>query len=179
MEPRKMMGFVTPGDQRVPIPVRDWNAMKLALWRSRNGWEIAARAAAGILGQCLHAEDCPGEETEVAPCLPDCPDRELRMDALVILNAARMFAPIDARTPANGPYMAPSREYFSEVIAELSVAQLEIDSLREKLRAMGAEPPTPPPNPEPALLTRPSPQLTSAQFEATLEEAAQSPKETP
>lgn len=148
MNTQKMMGFEASGDQRVPVMVRDWNGMKLALWRSKVAWDIAAREAAEILGRCVHAPDCLGEDLETELCLPHCPDRELRMSALVIMNAARMFAPIDARRVANEPYMAPSREYFSEVIAELATTQLERDVLREALRAAGVEPPSPPENPE-------------------------------
>ena len=128
--PRVMMGFETAGDQRVPVPVRNWNAMKRALWRSRVGWEITMRAASGIVERCAHAEGCPGAKLEAEPCLQDCPDREQRMDALVILNAARQHAPVDATAPAKEPYSAPSREYFSEVIAELAITQMRLEMLR-------------------------------------------------
>lgn len=148
MNPSKMMGFESLGDQRVPIAVRDWNGLKLALWRSKVAWDIALRAAAEIIDRCEHAEGCPGKESETTPCLPYCSDRELRMSALVILNAARMFAPIDARRSANDPYLAPSREYFSEVVAELASAQAEL----EALRAAGVEMPAPPENTEQRVL---------------------------
>lgn len=130
MESKKMMGFEVPGDQRVPVPVRDWNAMKLALWRSKVALDISARAAADLVARAAHMEGCPGKELETEPCLPDCPDRELRMSALVVLSAARQFAPVNARPPANAPYYAPSREYFSEVMAELAVCQAELEVLR-------------------------------------------------
>jgi hypothetical protein len=74
-------------------------------------------------------EGCAGKTSETSPCLPDCPDRELRASALVILNAARQFAPLDARRQADGPYYAPSRESFSETMAELGACQFEIDAL--------------------------------------------------
>jgi hypothetical protein len=171
MDPRKMMGFQAPGDQKVPIMVRDWNAMKLAVWRSKAGWDIAEREATAILNRCEHAEGCPAVHDETKPCLSEryekerarnedetddeyaqvpgvrvregCPDRELRMSALVVLNAARMFAPVDARRPANEPYFAPSREYFSEVLSELGAAQIELEVLREALRAAGVPLPSP------------------------------------
>jgi hypothetical protein len=130
MDQRKMMGFEAPGDQRVPVPVRDWNALKLALWRSRVAWDIAERAAKEIVDRCGHMEGCAGKIAETEPCLADCPDRELRMAALVILAAARQFAPTDARKPANAPYFAPSREYYSAVMAELAAAQAELEALR-------------------------------------------------
>ena len=148
MDPQKMMGFEVPGDQRVPVPVRDWNAMKLALWRSKWAMDISAHAAAELVARAAHMEGCPGKELETEPCLPDCPDRELRMSALVILNASRQFAPVNARQPANAPYYAPSREYFSEVLAELAVAQAELEVLRGKKMT---EPP--------ALATKTPPQL--------------------
>jgi hypothetical protein len=173
MQPLKMMGFETPDDRRVPVPIRDWNGMKLGLWRSKVAWEIAAQAAIEIIDRCGHMPGCPGKTDETEPCLPHCPDRELRMSALVILNAARMFAPMDARQPASGPYMAPSREYFSEVISALGIAQLEVDVLREKLRELGLQVPTPPPNAELALLTHESPRLKS-DFEEIFEETEQS-----
>lgn len=140
----RMMGYATPGDQKVSIPIRDWNALRLALWRSRVGWETAMRAAVEIVDRCEHVDGCPGTENESEPCLPDyyehagtttvlvsrgCKDREMRMSALVVLNAARMFAPVDARRLANDPYFAPSREYFSEVLATLAATQLELDAL--------------------------------------------------
>jgi len=62
-----------------------------------------------------------------------CPDREKRISILVILNCAREFAAIDARKPADGRYFAPSREYFSKVVAELGGTQIERDELRAKL----------------------------------------------
>jgi hypothetical protein len=149
MDPRNMMGFDIPGDQRVPVPVRDWNAMKLAVWRSRVGWKIAEDRAMEIIASCRHADGCQGKDIETAPCLSGCPDREYRMSALVILNAARMFAPVHAPKPADAPYYAPSREYFSDVLAELAGSQVEILRLREMLRAAGIEPS--PPSPDPAL----------------------------
>ena len=125
-----MMGFETPADQRVAVPVRHWNAMKLAIWRSQWAWEIATRAAVELVDRCHHAEGCPGVHVETEPCLPECPDREQRLSALVILNASRMFAPVDAKKIANEPYFAPSREHFSEVLATLVAAQTELEALR-------------------------------------------------
>lgn len=140
---RTMMGFVAPGDQRVALPIRDWEALKLALWRSSTGWEIIRRSTIEIIEHCRHADGCLGKEEETAACLPDCPDRETRMSALVALNAARMFAPIDARRPADQPYFAPSREYYSEMWAALVVAHAELDAFR----AAGGQV-SPPPNGE-------------------------------
>jgi hypothetical protein len=160
-----MMGFETPGDQRVAVTMRDWNAMKLALWRSKAGWEIVARQAAEIVQACHHLDNCPGKTSETEPCFGGirldsgpgelgCPDRELRMSALVILNAARQFAPIEARKVANETYFAPSREYFSEVMSALSIAQAEL----EAMEALGVriEPPTNGET-EPKLLTERAP----------------------
>lgn len=153
MHPQKLMGQDIPGDQKVPVPVRDWQAMKLAIWRSKVAFEIVSRQADEILARCRHANGCPGAKAEDAPCTPPrfnengdtvdpgCLDRELRMSALVILNAARQFAPIDARRMANEPYYAPSREYFSEVMSDLAAAQIEL----EAYRASGARV-TPSPN---------------------------------
>jgi|SRR5271157_1985679 len=153
MDPQKMMGFDTPGDQRVPVPVRDWNAMRLAIWRSKVAWDIVAREAASLVAQAAHMEGCAGKTVETDPCLPDCPDRELRMSALVILNAARQFAPANARKPADAPYFAPSREYFSEVMAELVAARAELEVLR------GDQPTEPPTDLVPALEAKTPPQL--------------------
>jgi hypothetical protein len=186
--PREMMGFETPGDQQVKLPIRVWSAVKLALWRNKGGWEIAMHSAIDIINRCTHVDGCPGIEDETEPCLPNryakepqgtnesdeayaarltylvqkgCPDREQRMNALVILNAARMFAPADARRPANEPYSAPSREYFSEIIGTLLAAQAEL----EALHAVGVTA-APPPNPETSFLTqRAPPQFSPADFE--------------
>ncbi len=161
MQPRKMMGFTSPGDQRVPIPVRDWNGLKLALWRSKVAWGIVEGQAEEILGRCEHSDGCPAVHDETQPCVSECPDRELRMSALVILNAARMFASIDARRPASEPYIAPSREYFSEIVAELGAAQMELEVLRGMIRAVGLPLPDPPPHDA----ATPAPQLSIPQAE--------------
>lgn len=179
------MGFVSPGDEKRAVPARDWAAMRLALWRSRVGWEITARAAAEILDRCEHLPGCPGKDNDSVPCIHDeyrapmerspsdaeegrlpspqlvskgCPDREQRASALTILSAAQAFAPLDARRPADGPYFAPSREYFSEVLSDLAIAQTENDALREALRAANVNVPPPPPSTtNPELPTRPVP----------------------
>jgi hypothetical protein len=166
MLPRKMMGFETPDDQRVMVPIRDLAGTRLALWRSKVAWDIAERVALEIIGRCKHTEGCPGATVETEPCLSTCVDRELRMDALVILNAARMFAPTDARQPATGPYLAPSREYFSAVVAELGAVQIENDALRAKLLALGGEEPTPNPNVEARKRTQLTSNFNFAELEA-------------
>ena len=127
---RKLLGLDTPGDQRVPVPFRDWTAIKLALWRSKVAWDVALRALDDILERCAHAEGCPGKVAEGEPCLRECRDREVRMSALVAIGAARQLAPVGARRPGDAPYFAPSREYFSEVMAELAAAQIELEVLR-------------------------------------------------
>ncbi len=137
MDPKKMMGFENPGDKKFSVSARDWSGMKHAAWRSKVGWEIAERQAKEILGRCTHLDGCPGITDEAAPCLGagnelGCPDRELRMSALVILNAARQFAPVSARQIANEIYFAPSRERYSEVIAELGAVQAELEDLKKE-----------------------------------------------
>lgn len=164
MDPKKLMGFESPGDQRVPVTVRDWTAMKLGAWRNQFAWEIAVREAISILGRCKHEKGCPGETVETEPCFANCRDREQRMSALVILNAARMFAPVNAHRP-NEPYFAPSREYFSEVLSELGAVQVERDALREALRNLGAEPPGPPMKAELSLPLQKPPQQLMEDFE--------------
>ena len=59
MQPSKMMGFETPDDRRAPVPIRDWNGLKLGLWRSKVAWEIAAREASEIIDRCGHMPGCP------------------------------------------------------------------------------------------------------------------------
>lgn len=129
MDKSKLMGLVTPGDQKVSVPVRAWDAMKRQLWRSKIAWDIALKEANNLLQQASHMEGCAAKTSETATCLIDCPDRELRMSALVILNAARQFAPLNATKLAEGPDFAPSREHFSEVIAELAACQTELEAL--------------------------------------------------
>lgn len=140
---RGMMGFDNPGDQKIPIRARDWNAFKLALWRSKVSWEIVKSAAIDILVRCQHSEGCPGEKDETEPCLRDCADREVRMSALVVLNAARTCSPATANKPAEGSYFAPSREYFSEVLVDLETTKAENVALREALKRAGAVVPSP------------------------------------
>lgn len=128
MDNQKLMGFVSPDDKKVPVPIRHWEGMKRRLWHSRVAWEIALKEAANLLGRCAHMEGCAAKTDETAQCLPDCPDRELRLSALVILSTARQFGPLDA-IRAEGPYFAPSREHFSEVVAELGACQAELAAL--------------------------------------------------
>jgi hypothetical protein len=130
MDSKKMQGYESPDDKKVPIQVGYWNAQKLALWRSKVAWEIAERAAEEILERCEHVDSCLARVDETKPCAPDCPDRETWMSALVILSAARQFAPVSATKLAKAPYYAPSREHFSEVLAELAAAQAELETLR-------------------------------------------------
>jgi len=158
-----MMGFDVPGDQRVPVTVRDWTSLKLSVWRSQFAFEIVVREAAAIIERCAHEKDCPGATIETEPCFANCKDREQRMSALVILNAARMFAPVNAQRPKE-PYFAPSRESYSETLAELSATQAERDALREILRSMGVEAPTPPQNKEPAQLERKKERFSEEDF---------------
>lgn len=147
MDSREMMGFETPGDKKVPVSVRDWQAMRRAIWRSAKGWEIVANTAQHIIDECDHTEGCPGLEDDTAECLRDryktvdgvavlaaagCRDRELRVSALVMLAAALQHAPRDVTKPTD-EYFAPSREYFSEILSSLHVAQLEIEELRAKI----------------------------------------------
>ena len=128
MDPAKLQGFVSPDDKKVPVPIRHWEGMKRRLWHSGGAWEIALKEATSLLARCAHMEGCEGKESETAQCLPDCPDRELRLSTLVILSAARQFAPLDA-IRSEGPYYAPSREHFSEVISELGACQAELAAL--------------------------------------------------
>lgn len=166
---RKMMGFDSPTDQKVAIRIRDWSALKLAMWRSKVGWEIVAREAAEIIRRCLHAPGCPGASDDAEPCLKDCADREQRMSALVVLNATRLLAPFDARQPAREPYMAPSRELYAELVAELAATQAELDAFRAAADQAAADRVQPPPNEHPTL-PPPARQLSHAAYAAELGE---------
>ena len=159
MEAAKLMGFETPDDKKVPVSLRDWNAQKLALWHSRSLADLTIHEALEILNRCKHKDGCPGAKSETEPCFSPaykkddgsesevltegCPDREQRMSVLVILNAARQLAPADARKPADQPYFAPSREYYSEVMATLGASQIENEMLRALLRDAGIAVPEP------------------------------------
>ena len=141
---RHMMGKDL--ERKVQIDARVWFAAKLALWRSKVAWEIAVKQAAEIVARCRHADGCDAAAQEGEPCLPTCPDREVRMSALVVLNAARQFAPPSASKLADQPYISPSREYFSGVVAELGACQAELEVLR------GTVVTTPSPNDDPQQL---------------------------
>ena len=147
---KKLLGWESPDDKDVKIKLGHWNAMRLALWRSKYAWEIVVKQAEAIEEACKHAEGCPATDDETAVCLAECPDRETRMSALVILNAARQFAPVDARQLAKQPYFAPSREHFSEVVAELGVSQLELEAIRGSAVTVPPEPEKTVPEPLPA-----------------------------
>jgi hypothetical protein len=155
-----MLGFDNPGDQKVPVSVRDWNAQKLALWRSKIGLQSAAQRAKAIIERCRHVEGCPGKVFEHEPCFGDCPDRENRMDALVILNNFRTYAPANARNIASQPFFAPTRELYSELIAELLSTQAEL----EALKSISVQVVEPPPNEEPATLPAEPKALTEAEI---------------
>jgi hypothetical protein len=164
--PREMMGFEVPGDELVKVPLRDWRGMQRALWRSKGMLETAEREARAIIASCKHAIGCLGSKIESEACLPDrfaldgtlisrgCEDREHRMSALVILNAARAFGAAKIRRPADEPYYAPSREYFSEVIADLAASRAELEALRGGVQQVTIPPdddlvpPTQPPPPQ-------------------------------
>lgn len=141
--PRGMMGFDNPGDQKVLVRVRDWNAVKLALWRSKESGKIIERSVLEILARCQHLEECPGEKIETEPCLRECPDREVRMSALVVLNAVRTGLPKDANKPAEGTYFAPSRELYSEMLVDWETTKMENVALREALRRANVVMPVP------------------------------------
>lgn len=129
---RRLLGYDTDADRMVSLPVRHWDALKLALWRSKVAWDAVLPQARLLLEGCGHAAGCPGIESETEPCGPDCPDRERRMSALVILAASRQFAPVDARKVAEAPYVAPSRERFSELVAALIAAEAELEALHAR-----------------------------------------------
>jgi hypothetical protein len=130
MDPLKQQGYITDADKKVAVAVRDWNAMKLAVWRSKYAWDIVTREAQSLVDRAAHMEGCPAkEDKEAATCLADCPDRELRLSALVILGAARQFAPVQATRIADAPFVAPSRERYSEVIAELGACQAQLAAI--------------------------------------------------
>jgi hypothetical protein len=130
---RKMMGFDIPGDEAVSVTSREWMAMRLALWRSKVAWDIVARSAAELVAGAEHAEGCPGKASESEACLRECPDREVRLSALVVLGAAKQSTPSFNRPP-DAPYFAPSREHFSEVVAELNAQKAELEALRGSKR---------------------------------------------
>lgn len=140
MDPAKQTGLVTEGDHKVSVQVRQWNALKLAIWRCRYAFDIIQREAKNLVERAAHMEGCPAIKSETEQCLPDCPDRELRLSALVILGAARQFAPVNANKIADGPFMAPSRERYSEIIAELAICQAQLAAIDPALL------PAPPPN---------------------------------
>src|ERR1700678_1300053 len=98
-----MLGL-TP-EPRTTIDNRIWSGAKLALWRSKYAWDLTVRQAAEIIQRCRHADDCAGKSDERESCLETCPDREIRLSALVVLNAARAFAPPSASKLAQQPYV--------------------------------------------------------------------------
>jgi hypothetical protein len=142
MDHNRMMGHAA--DKRIQVDTRVWFGQKLALWRSKVGWEIAVKQAAEITARCKHAPECAGADDETEPCSDSCPDREVRMSALVILNAARQFTPPMASKLAEQPYAMASREYVSALIAELAACQAELETLRGTVVTM--PPPHDPPN---------------------------------
>lgn len=143
MTQQRMLG--NEPEPRTLVDNRVWFGTRLMLWRSQVAWDIAVKQATEIVARCRHVTGCPAESIETDPCLSDCPDREIRLSALVVLNAARQFAPINASKVTQQSYTAPSREYFSAIVADLAACQAELEVLRGTVITM------PPPNEPPTL----------------------------
>ncbi len=117
---------------------RVWFAQRLALWRSKVAWDIAVKQASEIVQRCRHEHGCDGAKDDGAPCLAECPDREIRMSALVVLGAGLQFAPVSAAKVLAQPFSAPGREYFTSIVAELAACQAELEILRGTVVAVPA-----------------------------------------
>jgi hypothetical protein len=139
ISPEKLAGRAP--EPRVPVDVRVWSGQKLALWKSKVGWDIAAKQAAEITARCRHAPECPAPADPNEPCLSECPDHEIWLSALVVLNAARAFAPPVASKIAEQPYAMPSREYVASLVAELGACQAELEVLRGTVVTMPPDSP--------------------------------------
>jgi hypothetical protein len=116
MDAQKKMGLRIPGDEKVTVPARHWQAARLALWRSKHAWDIAMREAKQVLDRCEHAPECAGKGNETEVCQRDCPGREARLSALVILRTPRTSpraANTSLRSSASSWRARPSSRRFA------------------------------------------------------------------
>jgi hypothetical protein len=135
----KLQGFEP--DTKVTIDSRHWDALKRTVWRMQTSWRFVERAASEILARCRHADGCPGTLDTTAPCLRECPDRETRMDALVICsNASGFIVNAVGQLPATS-YTPPTREHYDLIVAAAVTAEEELDALKLKNESSHAEPP--------------------------------------
>lgn len=124
----KMQGFGP--ETKVTIDSRHWDALKRTVWRMQTSWRFVEGAAAAILSRCRHAEGCPGALNMTEPCLRECPDRETRMDALVICSNASGFALTPVGQSHATSYTPPTREHYDLIVAAAVTAEEELDVLR-------------------------------------------------
>jgi len=136
--PSALQGF--QDEKKVPVDVRHWEALRRLVWRMKVCWGFVENEALSLLSSCRHADGCPAVASKDEPCLPECPDRQTRLSALVFYNNAHEFAHADVHRATGSGYVAPSREYFDAVLGELTAAQAELTALRETVTRTDVNP---------------------------------------
>jgi hypothetical protein len=135
----QLLGFQKP--EMVSVDAKKWQAVRRQLVRLVIGWRYAAKESGRILETCRHADGCraaAGDHT--APCLPACPDREVRLSALVIAHNAELYAMLRETMGlplrVDGDFHPPSRETWDAVVSELEAVREGKDVLNEIMDAM-------------------------------------------
>jgi hypothetical protein len=139
--PDAMLGFQPEG--KVTIDVRHWDALRRIVWRMKTSWGFVENECNAIIATCRHVDGCRGAVDSTETCHPQCPDRQTRLSALVILANAREFARADVHKPGAN-YIPPTREYFDALVSDLATAEYTLEEVRRKV-ADAVEPTLPAP----------------------------------
>jgi len=136
----QLLGF--QAEEKVTIDAKRWQGVRRQLVRLVIGWRYAEKEASRILEVCRHAEGCLGASDRSKPCLPACPDREMRLSALVIQRNAEQYAMVRETLGlplrVEGEFHPPSRETWDAVISEIEAAREGKDVLDDIMKAMEA-----------------------------------------
>ncbi len=127
-----MLGFQP--DAKVTIDARHWEALRRIVWRMKVAWGFVEQECLALVATCRHVDGCRGAVESTEPCRAECPDRQTRLSALVVLANAREFARADARKPG-ASYIPPTREYFDAIVSDLVAAEVALDEVRRKVVA--------------------------------------------
>jgi hypothetical protein len=133
----KLQGIAPP--EMVSIDVRKWRALKRQMVRMVIGWRHTDREVDRILEACRHADGCLAPTDPTRPCLPECPDRENFLSALVIKRNAEQFSMLQQGLPSRvsgEDYRPPPREYFDAIVSELETLREGTDVLADLVAAM-------------------------------------------
>jgi hypothetical protein len=119
--------------QLVPVGARRWKAMRRQMLRMVQSFRYIEKESERILDSARHVEGCPAVADRKRPCLPDCPDREAWLSALVCRANAEQFTILQSSLPKRhaDDYRPPPRELFDAICAELEILREARDVVAE------------------------------------------------